>query len=41
MATGLVGCFSGRGWDGIDSRRNMGFYDKILLLDTSISRLQR
>ena len=27
----------GQGWDEIDARINMGFYDKILLLDTGVS----
>ncbi len=27
----------GQGWDEIDARQNMGFYDKILLLDTGVS----
>jgi hypothetical protein len=27
----------GQGWDEIDARMNMGFYDKILILDTGVS----
>jgi hypothetical protein len=27
----------GLGWDEIDARQNMGFYDKILLLDTGVA----
>jgi hypothetical protein len=29
----------GQGWDDIDARQNMGFYDKILLLDTGVSEI--
>ncbi|OPX93572.1 MAG: hypothetical protein A4E53_00215 [Pelotomaculum sp. PtaB.Bin104] len=30
---------TGLGWDTIDARQNMGFYDRILLLDTGVASL--
>lgn len=30
---------TGLGWDSIDARQNLGFYDRILLLDAGVSPL--